>query len=146
MSHIQSTPTSPSRWRVGLRSQLLVLLGFILFGAGAYYLITTQNLKNPTFDQKAAQARLERLTKLREEQHTMLHSYGWIDQEAGIVHMPIEKAIPLATAELKKKPIRPGTPITTPPMPVPAPPQPLSADNTPSTPPAPAQTDKPKTP
>ena len=124
-----TTPRSESRWRVGLRSHIITLLGLILFATLAYILISRQNQLNPTFDQKAAQARIERLEKLRQEDHVKLHTYGWIDPEAGILHIPIEKAIPMAAEQLKKKPVRLGSPITTPPVPSPAPPAPSDTSN-----------------
>ncbi|MCS7063260.1 MAG: hypothetical protein NZM04_04325 [Methylacidiphilales bacterium] len=117
-----TSPNSSPRDPKTLRGQLLALLGFLIFGIAAYYLITTERAKNPTFDEKAAQARLERLSKLQEEERLRLHSYGWIDQAAGIVHIPIEKAIPLTVKELSQKPVGPGNPITTPPIPSPPPP------------------------
>ncbi len=33
---------------------------------------------------------------LREEQERRLHSYGWVDRDKGLVHMPIERAIDLS--------------------------------------------------
>jgi hypothetical protein len=32
------------------------------------------------------------LKQFRADQHTYLHSYGWVDEQAGIVRVPIEKA------------------------------------------------------
>lgn len=37
------------------------------------------------------------LQELRAEEHTMLHSYGWVDREAGVVRIPIERAMTLLT-------------------------------------------------
>jgi len=33
---------------------------------------------------------------LRREQERRLHSYGWVDEKKGLVHMPIERAIDLS--------------------------------------------------
>jgi hypothetical protein len=33
---------------------------------------------------------------LRQEQERRLHSYGWVDKQKGLVHMPIERAIDLS--------------------------------------------------
>ena len=33
------------------------------------------------------------LLELRAEEDAILHSYGWVNREAGIVHIPIERAI-----------------------------------------------------
>jgi hypothetical protein len=38
------------------------------------------------------------LAELRESEEATLHSYGWIKRDAGVIHIPIERAIEL-TAE-----------------------------------------------
>jgi hypothetical protein len=37
------------------------------------------------------------LRELRAEEETVLHSYGWVDRDAGIVRLPIDRAITLLT-------------------------------------------------
>jgi len=37
----------------------------------------------------------QELQQLRAAEDAILHSYGWVDQTAGIVHMPIERAMEL---------------------------------------------------
>lgn len=61
----------------------------------------------------------EDLTKFREEEQRRLNTYGWVDQNAGIVHIPIERAKELTLQQ--GLPVR--TPGTVPPsVPPPAPP------------------------
>ena len=38
---------------------------------------------------------INRLIALRAAADKRLHSYGWVDQKAGIVHIPIERAMQL---------------------------------------------------
>lgn len=39
------------------------------------------------------------LHEIRESQHRRLASYGWVDREAGTVHVPIEKGIEMVLEE-----------------------------------------------
>jgi len=41
----------------------------------------------------------EELREMRREVHERLHGYGWADEAAGTVYIPIEKAIDLVVAE-----------------------------------------------
>ena len=57
-------------------------------------------------------ARLQRdpaedMRQMRTEQETILNNYGWVDKQAGVVHLPIERAIEL-TLE-RGLPTRPKT-------------------------------------
>lgn len=88
------------------------------------------------------------LVRFREEEYRRLNSYGWVDQNAGIAHIPIERAKQLVLD--RGLPIR--TPGTVPPSaPPPAPPAattgspaPTAAEvSTPASPPA-AQAEKPQ--
>lgn len=40
------------------------------------------------------------LEQLRAEHHRILNSYGWVDQEAGIARVPIERAMELVIEDL----------------------------------------------
>ena len=61
----------------------------------------------------------EDLVRFREQEHRVLYTYGWVDQNAGIVHIPIERAKELTLQ--RGLPVRvPGT--TPPSAPPPAPP------------------------
>ena len=46
-------------------------------------------------DQRAAQKRLQQMERLR--------SYGWVDRETGVAHIPIEEAMKMYLAEQAKK-------------------------------------------
>ena len=47
----------------------------------------------------------ETLGPLRSSEEKLLHSYGWVDQKAGIVHIPIERAMDILAQ--KGLPVRP---------------------------------------
>jgi predicted polyphosphate/ATP-dependent NAD kinase len=46
-------------------------------------------------DQRAAQKRLQQMERLR--------SYGWVDREAGLAHIPIDEAVRMYLADQSKK-------------------------------------------
>jgi len=46
-------------------------------------------------DQRAAQKRLQQMERLR--------SYGWVDRETGVAHIPIDEAMKMYLAEQQKK-------------------------------------------
>ena len=48
----------------------------------------------------------QELQQLRADEDAALHSYGWVDQAAGIVRIPIERAIDLVHE--RGLPVRPG--------------------------------------
>lgn len=49
---------------------------------------------------------------LRAEQQELLGSYGWIDKENGVVHIPVERAMSLLVE--RGLPVRPGGEAETP--------------------------------
>ena len=61
----------------------------------------------------AAKNRLEKLTKLRQEQDQALNSYGWTDKEKAIAHIPITKAMDLVLPKLRANDPHPAYAITT---------------------------------
>jgi hypothetical protein len=50
--------------------------------------------------------------KFRAQEEEILNSYGWVDQQAGVAHIPIEQAIEILAA--RGLPVREGgeTPVT----------------------------------
>jgi hypothetical protein len=46
-------------------------------------------------DQRAAQKRLQQMERLR--------SYGWVDRESGVAHIPIDEAMKMYLADQQKK-------------------------------------------
>jgi len=81
----------------------LASLGFLLPPAG---------VTPGTVLENAAKTRLEKLTKLREEQEKALNSYGWADKDKGIAHIPVSKAMELVLPKLRANDPHPAYPIT----------------------------------
>jgi len=71
------------------------------------------------------------LQVLRRAEDELLHTYGWIDREAGTVHIPIDQAMKLVVEQ--------GLPVRQPESASPAPGTPVPAATRQDTPAAPAQ-------
>jgi len=54
------------------------------------------------------------LKTVRDEAAKALTTYGWIDKKKGIAHIPIDRAMELAVAELAQRKPAPAGPIATP--------------------------------
>jgi hypothetical protein len=50
-----------------------------------------------------AASRRTTLNELREQQAQQVSSYGWVDQQAGVVRLPIERAMELVVQDAKAK-------------------------------------------
>lgn len=53
-------------------------------------------------DQVQVEERRDTLVEVRAEQHRRAHTYGWIDEPNGIVHIPIRRAVELTVRELSE--------------------------------------------
>ncbi|NBQ56360.1 MAG: hypothetical protein EBU36_06925 [Verrucomicrobia bacterium] len=82
----------------------LASLGFLLRPAG---------VTPSTVLESAAKTRLEKLTKLREDQEKLFHSYGWTDKEKGIAYIPVSKAMELVLPKIRTNDPHPAYAITT---------------------------------
>ena len=54
----------------------------------------TRNLLPP--EPRLQNAPFDDLKRLRAEEDLLLHSYGWVDRSAGVVRIPIERALEIA--------------------------------------------------
>ncbi len=90
--------------RTPVFTTILVLLSFALFGwlARKYYsphaftVEAVEGVKTPA-ERKAL------LLEHRAKEHDELTTYGWVDQKAGMVRLPIDQAIELTVREHAKK-------------------------------------------
>jgi hypothetical protein len=89
---------------LGARYLLAVALGLLFVGVVAIWF----RLQEPKSDYDAALGaeRLKKLAAARDESGAKLGRYSIKDKEKGIVRIPIGRAIELAGAELKAKPVR----------------------------------------
>jgi hypothetical protein len=108
---------SVAAWKVVVGS----LLGFVLVTSAG--LIVRELLNEPQIaDQKVIEARLEKLQKLRQEDHETTTTYSWADKPAGVVRIPINQAVALTVKELQAKTVQRSAVPVVPVIPVVAPP------------------------
>ncbi len=97
-----------------------VVLLFVIFGFFVLVVIGAMP-RGSDYESKRARIRLEKLAEVHKEADKALGSYGWVNKEKGVVHIPIERAMQAASAELAvEKPTVAG-PIATPAPAEPAP-------------------------
>jgi len=93
----------------------VVIVGLALFGwlvlrlyhpAGPVNPLALSNPGDFSEDQRwkmTSAGRAARLKALRDHEKSEAGSYGWIDQKAGVVRLPIDRAIDLTVEEYGKK-------------------------------------------
>lgn len=86
-------PNVPASAVVGLVGAILLFV-IIVALQGLFY-----SMERAEFERKANETPFEDLARLDAEQLEMLNSYGWVDQQRGIVRVPIRRAMELVVAE-----------------------------------------------
>ena len=87
----------------GLGSNFLVgILGILLFG-GIVCALTCTRPGIDSYEEKRGAVRATLADQIRKDAHVKLNGYAWVDQKAGVVQIPIDRALELAAAELKSK-------------------------------------------
>jgi len=121
MTMPHDAPTAPPKLGIfgSLRQIVLILLGMVLLSGSAFIIVRVYNKPAATAD-AVVQARLDKLAAKRAEAEK-LESYAWIDKNAGTVSLPLGRAMELAAAELKTKPVRRTDVVPAPPVPPTAP-------------------------
>jgi len=99
--------------RAPLSTWLGVVLLFVLFGVIVLAIIGPFPRRSD-FEETRAKKRVENLKTLREEADKTLTTYGWVDKNKGVAHIPITRAMELTVAELAKQRPAPAGPIATP--------------------------------
>jgi len=89
------------------------VLLFALFGVIVLAVIGPAP-RGSTYEETRAKKRMENLKTVRDEAAKALATYGWIDKNKGIAHIPIDRAMELAVADLAQKKPAPAGPIPTP--------------------------------
>ncbi|ACB77203.1 hypothetical protein [Opitutus terrae] len=97
-----SAPTSP---RAPLISVLGVLVLFALFAVVVYYVyVPRQTGAFPDDGIRTEKQRREALAELHAKEAKQLSSYGWVDQKAGVVQLPLDRAMELTLQKYQKPP------------------------------------------
>ena len=99
--------------RAPLSTWVGIVLLFALFGIIVLAVIGPAP-RGSTYEETRAKKRMENLKTVRDEAAKALATYGWIDKNKGIAHIPIDRAMELAVADLAQKKPAPAGPIPTP--------------------------------
>lgn len=93
--HTESEPSD--------RKILLSALGWIGVIFCFFLVVAVAYLPNRAVDneEKLAEERLQIRNQVRGEQARLVDAYEWVDQEQGIVRIPIDRAMKLAVEELR---------------------------------------------
>lgn len=103
----------PEQPRFLLGPWLWAVALFIFFG-GVAAIVFVAMPRGPSYEEKRAQARMEKLKTAREQWAKAENSYGWVDEKKGVAHVPIARAMTLATQDLQSKKVTAAGPIATP--------------------------------
>jgi hypothetical protein len=90
---------------------ILALFASFYFLVRHYYAPASSAPQNAAVDnlpkelawRATSEARRAALKELREKEAAQTAAYGWVDQKAGIVQLPIERAMELTAAQYAKK-------------------------------------------
>ena len=129
--------------RLKYSALLWVALAFFIFVIVGLYSARMTN-DYPDYDAGRAQQRLATLAKVQHDENALLNPVDdkgnptatWVDQDKGLIQIPIDEAMAHEVADLKTMPVGVGAAI---PGVAPAPPPPAQATNA-----APAKPAKPK--
>lgn len=86
-------PNVPASAIVGILGA--VLLFVIIVGLQALF----YSMEGKEHARKVTEDPYEPLQRLEADQLGVLNSYGWVDQQAGIAHIPIDRAMELVAEE-----------------------------------------------
>jgi hypothetical protein len=106
-----------SGWRVGgIIAAAMIIFTFFVVGAWAQLQQRQKHLSpaGPSQPQQLGKAEINIVntglfpldTRAEDEkagQHRKLHGYGWVDRDAGVVHIPIERAIERVVGEQRQR-------------------------------------------
>lgn len=84
----------------GLLPLLLTIAGFFAFVVILAFVWINQRPSTVAFGGKSPQERVEILQELRQRETAELNSYGWVNQEEGVIRLPVERAMDLVLEEI----------------------------------------------
>jgi len=84
----------------GLLPLMLTVAGFFVFVAILAFIWIDQKPATVALGGRSPEARVEMLRELREREASELNTYGWVDQDQGVVRLPVERAMQLVLQDL----------------------------------------------
>ncbi len=113
MPNEEDTLVHPEQPRFLLSAWLWAVMLFVFFGVIVAIAFGAMS-RGSTYEADRAKARMEKLKTAREAWDKTASSYGWVNKEKGIAHIPVRRAMELELADLQAaKPTAAG-PIPTP--------------------------------
>jgi hypothetical protein len=106
LRQVAHSPAPLSTW-------LGIVLLFALFGVIVLAVIGPAP-RGSDYEETRAKKRAEILKTTRDEAAKALTTYGWIDKNKGVAHIPIARAMELTVAKLAQQKPAPAGPIATP--------------------------------
>lgn len=104
MSDATPSPSTPVRWFLGIFAALAVFAV-----VGVYSSRMAQNTAG--YDDGQATERYAKLAKLQADDTKTLTTAGWVDQDKGVVCIPIDEAMTEEVGALQAKPVQMGIAI-----------------------------------
>lgn len=114
MPNDEDTLAHPEQPRFLLSAWLWAVLLFVFFSVIVAIAFAAMP-RGSTYEEDRAKARAEKLKTAQEEWNKVAESYGWVDKDKGVAHIPIRRAMELELADLQAKKPTPAGPIATPP-------------------------------
>lgn len=103
MSDTYSTP-APTQRSAPLITIIVIMVGFALFFGLLYYVYLPRHSGAFTDDgMHTAQLRKKNLAEMHAKQGHQATSYGWVDQKAGVVQLPLDRAMDLTVQKYSGK-------------------------------------------
>src|SRR5688572_762431 len=94
-----------SSHRASLVSIVFIFVLFALFAAVVYYVYVPEKTGAFVGDGIHTQSQREQnLAELQKKEAEQATSYGWVDQNAGVVRLPLERAMELTLQQYATKP------------------------------------------
>ena len=91
---------------------LWLAIGFLAL-ASVTFMLRPFGVTPQTVTESAAKIRIEKLKKAQDEQQKLITTYGWIEKDKGVAHIPIDKAMQLSVPTLRLNPPHPAYAMTT---------------------------------
>jgi hypothetical protein len=104
MSDATPSPSTPARWFLGIFAALAVFAV-----VGIYSSRMAEN--TASYDDDQAKERYAKLAKLQADDTKTLTTAGWVDQDKGVVRIPIDEAMTEEVGALQAKPVQMGIAI-----------------------------------
>lgn len=95
---------------------LLIMLGFGLMGGISFYIYAHKN-RDADMAADVVGNRTKVAAAVHAAEKQTLTTYAWVDQKAGLVRVPVERAMELELPELQKKPVQKSAVLVNPPVP-----------------------------